>query len=274
MEKPTPTGGWVGTGWPWASDPNPVGLEASSYFQGGSAFGLGMRRLAPILVGVALAAACQGSGISIDYVDFIQVHGVTYLAAWTSPGRPLQQGDLGSQYGIVKVKLANSSQDPNHQLQDGDAGFLEVGTRVYTMKGYAPSFRLAAVDRGKLTLYEADTNPKARVGADLLDLADKVSYIGINSPLDGRSELAAVNRRDEVGALIGMVLKAPVDQNPRPNTGPQYVIDFHFNDGTETTRAYWSASGELSRGISLPQAFASAVTDALSAALSAAWITA
>jgi NAD(P)-dependent dehydrogenase (short-subunit alcohol dehydrogenase family) len=54
----------------------------------------------------------------------------------------------------VKVKLAGS-QDPNHQIQD--AGFLDPGTAVYTMKGYAPSFRLTAYDQGRQTLYEAIT---------------------------------------------------------------------------------------------------------------------
>jgi hypothetical protein len=242
-------------------------LESSSYLQRRWAFRLGMRLLAPILVSVALGTACQGSGISIDWVDFVQFHGVTYGAAWTSPGRPLQQGDLGPQYGIVKVKLA-ASQDPNHRIQDGDAGFLDPGTAVYAMKGYSPSFRLAAYDQGRLTLYEADTNPKAKVGADLLDLVN-VRYIGINSAQDGHTELAAVHSQDQVNALIGMVLKSPVDQTLRSNAGPQYFIDFHFNDGTETTRSYWPTSGELSRGILLPPAFASVVTDALNGAAAA-----
>jgi len=56
----------------------------------------GIRRFAPVWVGVALGAACQGSGTSIDWVDLVQFHGVTYVADWTLRGRPIQQGDLGS----------------------------------------------------------------------------------------------------------------------------------------------------------------------------------
>lgn len=207
--------------------------------------------------------------MSIDWVDLVQLHGVTYVAAWTSPGRPLQQGDLGSQYGLVKAKLAGSN-DPNHHLQDGDSGFLDPGSAVYTLKGYAPSFRLAASNQSRLTLYEADTNPQARAGADLLDFVNKVSYIGINSAQDGRTELAAIHNQDQVNALVAMVLKASVDQTLRSNAGPEYVLDFHFNDGTETTRSYWIKSGELSRGILLPSAFANVVTDALSRAAAVA----
>ncbi len=223
-----------------------------------------MKHLAPVLVGVALGVACQGAGTNvIDWVDFIQLHGVTYVAAWTSPGRPLQQGDLGTEYWTVKVKLADSH-DPNHRAQDGDAGFLDPGTAVYSMNGYSPTFRLAAYDQGRLTLYEADTNPKAKVGADLLDLVNKVSYIGINSPQNGRTELAAVHKQGVVDALVGMILRAPVDQTRRNDPGlHEYFIDFHLRDGTETTRSYWPTSGEMSRGILLPPAFASAVADAL-----------
>ena len=54
------------------------------------------------------------------------------------------------------------------QAKDGDAAFLDIGTRVYTVKGYLPTFRLAAYLDGVLQLYEADTNPCARTGADLL----------------------------------------------------------------------------------------------------------
>jgi hypothetical protein len=241
------------------------GCGVIGYLQGTLAFRLRMNRLVPILVGVALGASCQGSGISIDWVDLVQLHGVTYVAAWTSPGRPLQQGDLGAQFGLVKVKLAGSN-DPNHQLQDGDSGFLDPGTAVYSLKGYAPSFRLAAYNQKRLTLYEADTNPKAKVGADLLDLVNKVGYIGINSAQDGRTELAAVHNQDQVNALVAMVLKASVDQTLGSNAGPQYFIDFHFSDGTETTRSYWLESGEMSRGILLPSGFANVVTDILSRA--------
>src|SRR2546425_9704310 len=38
----------------------------------------------------------QSPGTSIDWVDLVQFHGVTYVADWTLRGRPIQQGDLGS----------------------------------------------------------------------------------------------------------------------------------------------------------------------------------
>ena len=221
-----------------------------------------MNRFAVILIGIALGAACQTTSVSIDYVDVVQLGGITYQKAWTSPGRPLQEGDLGAQYGTVKVRL-EGSQDVNHQLQDGDAAFLYPGTPIFRVKGYAASFRLAARESGALALYESDTNPKAIIGADLVDLVGKVTYIGINSPQDGRTELAAIRDHEQVTAMVAMVETAHVDQSGRAAAGPQYFIDFHLTDGTETTRSYRPQSGELARGIILPPAFASLVMAAL-----------
>ena len=171
-----------------------------------------MKRLL-LSLGLGILMACQNGGgaVQIDYVDFVQFGGITYVAAWTSPGRPLQEGELGAAYARVKVKL-EGSQDPGHRLQDGDAAFLDPGTPVFQVKGYRPRFRQAAHEGGRLTLYEADTNTKAKIGADLVDLVEKVVYIGINSSQDGHTELAAIRDPAQVAALVNMVLTSPVSQ--------------------------------------------------------------
>ena len=46
----------------------------------------------------------QSPGTSIDWVDLVQFHGVTYVADWTLRGRPIQQGDLGL---ATNVAIAN-----------------------------------------------------------------------------------------------------------------------------------------------------------------------
>ena len=47
------------------------------------------------------------------------------------------------------------------------------------VKGYSPEFRLGTLEDGKPTLYEADTNPFAETGGDLLDIRGKVTAIVI-----------------------------------------------------------------------------------------------
>ncbi|HZU68203.1 MAG TPA: hypothetical protein VFA09_13080 [Ktedonobacteraceae bacterium] len=199
--------------------------------------------------------------VQIDWVDFIKFGGITYEAA--SPGRPLVAKDLGPVFATIRFKLDGNVQAPNYQSKDGDAAFLNPGTKVYTVKGYKPTFRLAAYEDGELQLYESDTNPHAKVGADLLDISGKVLYIGINSPQDGRTELGSVKDSKQVEELVAMVLNAPVNQNYRSQGSSQYFIDFHLQDGTSVIRAYWPDSGELSRGILLPPAFGATIKQAL-----------
>jgi hypothetical protein len=105
-----------------------------------------------------------------------------YLPA--SPPRTdkgLEQAGLGAEFAQVQFRLSGNMYDPDYRSQNGDAAFLEPGTSVFTINGYQPAFRLAVPQNGEILLFEADTNPKARAGRDLLDIAGKVRYIGINS---------------------------------------------------------------------------------------------
>jgi hypothetical protein len=198
----------------------------------------------------------------IDWVDFIRFGGVTYLAVPTTPGRSLTERDLGPVFATVTFKLEGNVQDPGYHSRDGDAAYLNAGTKVSTVKGYSPTFRLAVQQNNTFTLYEADTNPHARKGADLLDIGGKVHSIGVVSDQDGVTELGAIKDPKRVTALVTMVLQAPVDQN-RQGGNRRYFLTFHLVDGTVVTRAYWLDTGELARGILLPKAFGLAIEAAL-----------
>jgi hypothetical protein len=114
-----------------------------------------------------------------------------------------------------------------------------------------------------MQLYEADTNPLAHKGVDLLDIGGRVIYIGINSPQDGVTQLGAIKDPHEVTALVNMVLQAQVNQRYVSQGSVQYFISFYLVDGTSVTRAYWLNSGELARGILLPKAFGAVVAQAV-----------
>ncbi len=199
----------------------------------------------------------------IDWVNFIKLDGITYLAERYRGGRETVDEDLGPEFAKVTFKLAANVCDSGYKSKHGDAAFLEPGTPVYTVKGYKPEFLLAARLDGRLIRYAADTNPSAKIGADLLDIGGKVRYIGVNSETDGTTELASITDPEKIESLVGMVLDAPVDQDRRDHDGPLFFIAFHLDDGTTVTRGYWTDSGELHRGILLPQGFRMAVEDAL-----------
>jgi hypothetical protein len=212
---------------------------------------------------VSCAPSPPSPTTQIDWVNFVQFGGITYLANALHVGRSLQTSDLGPEFAKVRFRLEGNVHDPGYRTKDGDAAILAAGTSVYMVKGYAPTFRLAAHSNTGLLLFEADTNPKAKTGADLLDLAQKVRYIGVNSEQDGTTELASIKDPQQVTRLVTMVLEAPVDQTSVSQGGTRYFLAFHLTDGTAVTRAYWLNSGELARGILLPRAFRTAIEQAL-----------
>ena len=102
-----------------------------------------------------------------DHIDFVQVDGITYQARTAGPTGPeLHDSDLGAQVSVVRCKLADHIvEEPGGQL-DGDAAYLDPGTAVYAVRGYRPSFRLAARREGKPVLFEAAENPRAGTRPD------------------------------------------------------------------------------------------------------------
>src|SRR5205814_4009201 len=94
-----------------------------------------------VLLGTVLVvAACQLPGSSsscktqIDWVNFIQVGSTQYIAEPASPS-VLQEADLGPVYAQVKFKVSGNVCDPNYRVKDGDAAFLDAGTRIYEFSG-------------------------------------------------------------------------------------------------------------------------------------------
>lgn len=195
----------------------------------------------------------SGVHVEISWVDFIRFNDIMYVRK-VVPLDSFAEEDL-KYYDKTKRKLADNVDDLNYRSKNGDSAFLEEETPVYSIKGYSPDFRLIVKTETETRLYEADTNPHAKKGADLLDIGDKVEYIGINSPIDGKTELAPIREESLVSSLVELVLNAPVDQTVRSSGGSQLFIAFHLSDGTMVNRSFWSDTGELSRGIMLPDEF-------------------
>lgn len=217
------------------------------------------------LSGCSLTPAFLRPKAIIDWTSFIKFNGITYSAIHAFQESPIQVDDLGPEFAKVRFMLAGNVDDPNYRSKDGDAAFLPAGTPVFTVKGYNRQFRLVAWQDGQLTLFEADFNPQAVRGGDLLDIGGKVKHIGINSETDGKTELAAIKDQQRVIKLVEIVLAASVDQRAR-NYGEndeRYFVAFHLNDGTVVNLAFWPESGELSRGIMLPNEFSQAVRQAV-----------
>lgn len=105
--------------------------------------------------------------------DFVRFHGITYSDQQNGVGRLLTPVDLGPVFDTVRFRILGTPCEyqpsgPGCRRSEGVALSLQVGTAVYLVKGYPPTFRLAAYRNGVPVLFEAVTNPRARQGGQLL----------------------------------------------------------------------------------------------------------
>lgn len=140
--------------------------------------------------------------------------------------------------------------------------FLKRGVQIYTLSDYSPDFRLAALVDDQVLIYEVNTNPNAEYGEDLLDISDRVKYVGINSKEDGISEVGAIRQPDQIAKLVDIVLKSPVIQ-PQEGFNLGCFVVFHLNDGTSVRRAFDLDSGIMYPSLQVPIEFSDAIRQAL-----------
>lgn len=198
-------------------------------------------------------------------VDFLKYQGVTYQNYGHEVGRELQDEDLEEELTKVKFKFVwdgiQPGKQPSYGPEEAYVANLDIGTPIFTVKGYLPSFRLAARRNGKIILFESSRIPNATKGSDYFDLRN-VAYIGINSEEDGVTELAAIKDPERVADLIWHVMNAPA-KGGLGMAGPRYFIAFHFRDGTASSRAFWIESGRLYSDIMLPREFCEAIEETI-----------
>ena len=226
----------------------------------------GARRLDTVLSdGAAVALVMQrltnGGDLSprphtISWVPVMEFGGIQYVRAWAFVGESIRKGerdltveDLGSELYRVAFR-GDGYAGPYYRYEDGDATFLNPGTRIYEVKGYSPEFRLGTLEDGRPTLYEADTNPFAETGGDLLDIRGKVTAINILNDDHPMTVAGTIDDQQTIEQFVKSVLEAPVNQRNRgDHDGPRYFLRFRLADGTSFVRAFWLETGELSRGI-------------------------
>jgi hypothetical protein len=217
---------------------------------------LGVARAAGLLL---LGLGLGGAGTSTLF-DFVTFDDIDYVRWSDEPGRALARSDLGAEFATVACSIGEDVRGCSYGM-DAAAAFLPAGTRLYAVRGYATEFRLAAASRGRLFLYQAWRNPRARVGGDLFDLAGRVRAIDVRrhrwtGPPGEAAAAARVTGAADVEALVGMILRAPVKRaTPAAGDARQYWLTLWLADGTTLGRPYVADTGELMGGVALPPQF-------------------
>ena len=225
--------------------------------------------MARILEGLTNGEDVKPQPHTISWVPMVKFDDIHYVRRWDLVGKMTRAdpSDLTTEHlGPELYRIAfrgDGYAGSGYRYQDGDATFLDPGTPVYTVKGYSSEFRLATLEQSRPTLYEADTNPQARTGEDLLDIRGKVTAIDILNDDDENTLLATMDDGPTIIRFVDMVLEAAINQNSRDRRGLRYFLRFRLADGTSVVRVFRPETGELSRGIMTDTAAASIVADAL-----------
>lgn len=211
-----------------------------------------------VLVVLTLTALDTGAGLAWTPLDFISFDGIDYIRWPEEAGRALTRDDLGAQFGIIECSIAEDTRGCPYGV-DAGAAFLPAGTRLYTVRGHASEFRLAAVWRDRIFLYQAWRNPRAKVGAALYPLRGKVSTIDVQrgQPASGAPRNpVTIDGAREVQALVELLVASPVQRSQAHAFGePRYWLTFWLTDGTTLERAYFVETRELVGGVVLPAEF-------------------
>ncbi|HET8531098.1 MAG TPA: hypothetical protein VFO08_08120 [Methylomirabilota bacterium] len=209
--------------------------------------------LALALALVALGrVAHAGSPSSASLLDFVTFDRIDYIRFADEPGRALTRDDLGIEFATVACSIGEDNRNCSYGV-DGGAAFLPAGTRMYAVRGYATEFRLAAVWRDHIYLYQAWRNPRARVGGALFDIAGKVRTIEVwrgepTPEASGKPAVIAV--REDVDALVGMIVRGRTRAPLAHAAGePRYWLTFWLADGTTLGRSYFPETSELMGGV-------------------------
>jgi hypothetical protein len=206
------------------------------------------------LLVLALVALADRAGAQ-TLIDFVTFDGIHYLRWTEEPGRALTREDLGLEFATIECSIGEDRRACAFG-QDAAAAFMPAGTRMYAVRGYRTDFRLAAVWQDRIFLYQAWRSARAKVGADLFDIAGKVRAVDVQhgEPKPGAPGTPVrVTSAQDVETLVGLVVRAAVRApRPQPFGAPRYWLTFWLADGTTLGRPYFPETGEVLGGVVVP----------------------
>jgi hypothetical protein len=103
-----------------------------------------------VVVGVLLVLAFAfDPNFGADYVNVIKFNDIVYMQVSNNASFP---GSDLVYFDRVRFKMAGNTNYFHYKFQNGDATYLDAGTRLYSINDYSPNFRLVTEDGN---LYEA-----------------------------------------------------------------------------------------------------------------------
>jgi hypothetical protein len=196
------------------------------------------------------------------YTDVLTLDGVVYARRdWNEDKRYLVGEWVGPTIATVE-RQDTAATGCRADLADRSASRIPAGTKIQELKGYAPAFRVAVrmPDRHRY-LYEAIWSEKAKTGADLLDIRDRVvdieygrsSFCNVRGCVDYAS--GGTDNHNLLLRITDEVLTAPVAErwagSHRPTEDERGYIRFNLDDGSTAAFDFHITTGVTANGIQL-----------------------
>lgn len=162
--------------------------------------------------------------VCIDWVDAIKINNIRYYSRYDRV--IIDEKVIDKEIDVVKFKVAENVNDPEYKLKNGDATYLEPGTKIFSVKGY-DSDNVAAVKVGvNWRLYTKE-------GSKDLIQENKEEY-GSASKLvvEGLSEKKIqIEDKKKIEEIANILRDAPkVSQMPNLNNQKRFSFYFIVKD--------------------------------------------
>ncbi|WP_208919312.1 hypothetical protein [Paenibacillus uliginis] len=168
----------------------------------------------------------------IDWVDFVKLNGNMYTSDW---GIVLKhENDVAEEVGEVSFTVDEVVTDPGYRTKDGDAAFLDIGTKLYRVKGFGTDELIAVADDTRVNgykLYIQDQFRSSMINRYDEIPKDKVNSIGLYC--DNESKPYKTLTGKDINKFIKLLDDGVYSPNYSPNMNngdPLYYLMVFYTD--------------------------------------------
>ncbi|ALS79548.1 MULTISPECIES: hypothetical protein [Planococcus] len=196
-----------------------------------------------MLSGCSIPRGCPPNTI-VEWVDLVKINDIQYHAL-DATNYTVEEKDLGEIIGEVKYEMADQA-CLNHQIKNGDAAFLSVGTTLYEFNGYKSDFRIIADG----IVYEVQENDKAKTIGELYDIEGKVEGMSVRSSYDGSHvmDLKEEHWTKFINEFLTLDFVGFDNVYKKIEDEEGTFLDIHLKDGSSVRILYWTDANVLNLG--------------------------
>ncbi|MFD9628168.1 hypothetical protein [Peribacillus muralis] len=212
-----------------------------------------MKRIIILFLCSFLLASCNTTSTIIEWVDFVRINGKKYEATYSEI--IAEQTFIGEEIGQVQFKVADEITDVDYKTRNGDAAYLEKGTKIYAVKKKPECIAIkdeSVINGYKLYRLDSSKNDEFHIDKDSNTAA--ITKVELYSDDTAPSLLRTLSSKTDIQALITLLKQGEINNDYSPNIAKgdpiSYKIIFYGGDRLahqfpmffDGEKWYWSPS--------------------------------